>query len=135
VRDPRLARRRLMREERWFQVYKVVWFARFLEGMDKHEARRYRRREVHGPLGLDVPQIKACVQSHAVAALGPAGETDGPNRCKSRRLPSCWRESSRKPKPASSTTETDGRPSTCPVSQAGSPPSLRRRASKDVSSR
>ena len=47
---------RPIREGRWLQVYKVVWFARFLEGMDKHEARRHWR-EVHGPLALKVPQI------------------------------------------------------------------------------
>jgi uncharacterized protein (TIGR02118 family) len=59
------------------QVYKVVWFARFLEGTDKHEARR-RWREIHGPLGLKVPQIEAYVQSHAVAALGPDKESSVP---------------------------------------------------------
>lgn len=58
-------------------MYKVVWFARFLEGMDKHEARRHWR-EIHGPLGLEVPQIVAYVQSHAVAALGPTEEGDAP---------------------------------------------------------
>ena len=59
------------------QVFKVVWFARFLEGVDRGEGRRHWR-EVHGPLGLKVPQIKVYVQSHAVAALGPAEENDVP---------------------------------------------------------
>ena len=56
-------------------MYKVVWFARFREGMAREDARRHWR-EVHGPLGLKVPQIKAYVQSHAVEALGPAGASD-----------------------------------------------------------
>lgn len=54
-------------------MYKVVWFTRFREGMTREDARRHWR-EVHGPLGLKVPQITAYVQSHAVAALGPGGE-------------------------------------------------------------
>ena len=56
-------------------MYKVVWFARFLAGMDKHEARRHWR-EVHGPLGAKVPQIEAYAQSHALEALGPAEASD-----------------------------------------------------------
>ena len=56
-------------------MYKVVWFARFLEGMSNKDARRHWR-EVHGPLGLKVPQIEAYVQSHAVEALGPAEASD-----------------------------------------------------------
>ena len=56
-------------------VYKVVWFARFREGMERHDARRHWR-EVHGPLALKVPQIKAYVQSHAVGGLGPTDTSD-----------------------------------------------------------
>ena len=55
-------------------MYKVVWFARFLDGMDKQEARR-RWRDVHGPLGRAVPQVEGYVQSHAVQALGPIDES------------------------------------------------------------
>ena len=66
-------------------MYKVVWFARFLEGMDKHEARRHWR-EVHGPLGVNVPQIEAYVQSHAVAALDPAEATSHSGSS----YASCW---------------------------------------------
>ena len=56
-------------------MYKVVWFARFLEGMDKHEARRHWR-EIHGPLGRNVPQIETYVQSHAIEALGSVDMSD-----------------------------------------------------------
>jgi uncharacterized protein (TIGR02118 family) len=56
-------------------MYKVVWFARFLEGMDKQQARRHWR-DVHGPLGRKVPQIEGYVQSHAVEALGSVGASD-----------------------------------------------------------
>ena len=56
-------------------MYKVVWFARFLDGMDREEARRHWR-EVHGPLGRQVPQIETYVQSHAVQALGAVAATD-----------------------------------------------------------
>jgi uncharacterized protein (TIGR02118 family) len=58
-------------------VYKVVWFARFLAGSDREEARRHWR-EIHGPLGREVPQIETYVQSHATQALGPAGPSDDP---------------------------------------------------------
>jgi uncharacterized protein (TIGR02118 family) len=56
-------------------VYKVVWFARFLQGMDKREGRRHWH-EIHGPLGGKVPQIETYVQSHAVEALGSAEAGD-----------------------------------------------------------
>jgi uncharacterized protein (TIGR02118 family) len=58
-------------------LYKVVWFARFLEGMARGEARRHWR-DIHGPLGREVPQIEAYVQSHATHALGPVGPRDDP---------------------------------------------------------
>jgi len=58
-------------------VYKVVWFARFLDGMTREEGRRHWR-EIHGPLGRAVPQIETYVQSHATQALGAVGTTDGP---------------------------------------------------------
>jgi uncharacterized protein (TIGR02118 family) len=69
------------------QVYKVVWFARFLEGADSHEARRHWS-EVHGPLARKVPQIEAYVQNHAVAALGASDEHDVPLRFDG--YSSCW---------------------------------------------
>jgi uncharacterized protein (TIGR02118 family) len=56
-------------------VHKVVWFARFLEGMGRDDARRHWR-EIHGPLGRKVPQIETYVQSHAVQALGPVEAID-----------------------------------------------------------
>jgi uncharacterized protein (TIGR02118 family) len=56
-------------------MYKVVWFGRFLEGIDKEEARRHWR-ENHGPLGQAVPQIETYVQSHAVEPLGRLGVDD-----------------------------------------------------------
>ena len=59
------------------QVYKVVWFARFLEGMDKHEARRHWR-EVHGPLGLKVPQING---------VRPESRGRGARPCRGERRP------------------------------------------------
>jgi uncharacterized protein (TIGR02118 family) len=58
-------------------MYKVVWFARFREGMEREAARRHWR-EVHGSLGRPVPQIELYVQSHATRALGPVGVSDDP---------------------------------------------------------
>jgi len=57
-------------------VYKVVWFARFREGMAREDARRHWS-DVHGPLALKASQIAAYVQSHAVAPLGMGGIGDG----------------------------------------------------------
>jgi uncharacterized protein (TIGR02118 family) len=50
-------------------MVKVVWFGRFLDGIDRGEARRHWREE-HAALGRAVPQIEAYVQSHAVERLG-----------------------------------------------------------------
>jgi uncharacterized protein (TIGR02118 family) len=50
-------------------MVKVVWFGRFLEGIDRGEAQRHWREE-HAALGRAVPQIEAYVQSHAVESLG-----------------------------------------------------------------
>jgi uncharacterized protein (TIGR02118 family) len=50
-------------------MYKVVWLARFREGISGEEARRHWR-DSHGPLGAAVPGMKAYVQSHVVAGLG-----------------------------------------------------------------
>ena len=58
-------------------MFKVVWFARFLEGMDKDEGRRHWR-EIHGSLGAAVPHIERYVQSHALQSLGPVEESDQP---------------------------------------------------------
>jgi uncharacterized protein (TIGR02118 family) len=57
-------------------VYKVVWFARFREGMAREDARRHWS-DVHGPLARKASQITAYVQSHAVAPLGLGGIGDG----------------------------------------------------------
>jgi uncharacterized protein (TIGR02118 family) len=56
-------------------MYKVVWFGRFLDGIDREEAHRHWR-EIHGPLGRAVPQIETYVQSHAVEPLGRLGITE-----------------------------------------------------------
>ena len=63
-------------------MYKVVWFTRFRAGMAREDARRHWR-EVHGPLGLEVPQIRAYVQSHVVAPLEDGGAVgfDGYSSC------------------------------------------------------
>jgi uncharacterized protein (TIGR02118 family) len=50
---------------------KVVWFGRFLGGIDRAEAQRHWREE-HAALGRAVPQIERYVQSHAVESLGDA---------------------------------------------------------------
>jgi uncharacterized protein (TIGR02118 family) len=52
-------------------MVKVVWIGRFLPGLERAEARRHWR-DVHGPLGREVPQIERYVQSHAVEPLGDA---------------------------------------------------------------
>jgi len=49
-------------------MYKVVWFARFREGLERSAARRHWA-EVHGPLGGKVPQMETYVQSHVVDSL------------------------------------------------------------------
>jgi uncharacterized protein (TIGR02118 family) len=56
-------------------MLKVIWIARFRDGMPKDEARAHWR-DTHGVLGADVPELDRYVQSHAVAPLPPA--TDAP---------------------------------------------------------
>jgi len=56
-------------------MYKVVWVARFREGIERDEARRHWT-EVHGRLGARVPGIGRYVQSHVRSALGPVGVSD-----------------------------------------------------------
>src|SRR5439155_25771898 len=50
---------------------------RFLDELGRDEGRRHWR-EIHGPLGRNVPQIESYVQSHATQALGPVGPSDDP---------------------------------------------------------
>ena len=62
-------------------MVKVVWFGRFLDGIDRGEARRHWREE-HAAFGRAVPQIEAYVQSHAVESLGAGGRGfDGYSCC------------------------------------------------------
>ncbi len=63
-------------------MYKVVWFARFPDGLDRQTARRHWR-DVHGPLGRRVPQIERYVQSHVVETIGGAERSgfDGYSCC------------------------------------------------------
>jgi uncharacterized protein (TIGR02118 family) len=56
-------------------MLKVIWIARFRQGMAKEEARAHWR-ETHGVLGADVPELDRYVQSYAVGPLPP--ETDAP---------------------------------------------------------
>jgi uncharacterized protein (TIGR02118 family) len=53
-------------------MYKVVWIARFKDGMSKEAARRHWR-DRHGPLGREVPGIERYVQNHATASLHAVG--------------------------------------------------------------
>jgi uncharacterized protein (TIGR02118 family) len=55
--------------------YKVCWFARFKEGMDRDEAVRHWR-EVHAPIALRAPGIDRYVQNLAVASHGAEGIED-----------------------------------------------------------
>ena len=52
-------------------MYKVVWFGRFKEGVNRDEAWAHLR-EVHAPLVRAVPQIDAFVQSYATGTLTQA---------------------------------------------------------------
>jgi uncharacterized protein (TIGR02118 family) len=62
-------------------VLKVVWFARFRDGVAGDDARRHWR-DVHGPLGRAVPQVERYVQSHVVEPLGErAPGFDGYSSC------------------------------------------------------
>ena len=56
-------------------MYKVVWVARFRDGISREEAGRHWT-EVHGPLGANVPEIERYVQNHVRSALGPLGVSD-----------------------------------------------------------
>jgi uncharacterized protein (TIGR02118 family) len=56
-------------------VYKVVWIARFKEGIESESAHRHWA-EVHGPLGAKVPGIERYVQNHVVSGLGHVAVDD-----------------------------------------------------------
>jgi uncharacterized protein (TIGR02118 family) len=56
-------------------MYKVVWVARFKNGIAPEDARRHWR-EVHGPFGAKVPGVERYVQSHARSALGRVGTSE-----------------------------------------------------------
>jgi len=58
-------------------MYKVVWVARFRDGISREDARRHWS-EVHAPLGRQVSEIECYVQSHVLSALGPLGVSDAP---------------------------------------------------------
>jgi uncharacterized protein (TIGR02118 family) len=58
-------------------MYKVVWVARFREGISSQEARRHWT-EVHGPLGAKVDGIERYVQNHVQSALGPIAVSGEP---------------------------------------------------------
>jgi uncharacterized protein (TIGR02118 family) len=58
-------------------MYKVVWVARFREGVSREEARRHWR-EVHAPLGTRVAAIERYVQNHVLSALGPLALSEEP---------------------------------------------------------
>ena len=52
-------------------MYKVVWVARFHDGISPEAARKHWR-EVHAPLGMKVEGVERYVQNHVVSALGPS---------------------------------------------------------------
>lgn len=56
-------------------MYKVVWVARFHDGISPHAARTHWR-EVHGPLGRKVEGVDRYVQNHVLSALGPVAVSD-----------------------------------------------------------
>jgi uncharacterized protein (TIGR02118 family) len=58
-------------------MYKVVWVARFRDGVSREQARRHWT-EVHGPLGARVRGIERYVQNHVLSALGPVAVSDEP---------------------------------------------------------
>jgi uncharacterized protein (TIGR02118 family) len=58
-------------------MYKVVWVARFHQGVSREQARAHWR-EVHAPLGAKVAGIERYVQNHVVSALGPLAPSDEP---------------------------------------------------------
>ncbi len=53
-------------------MYKVVWVARFREGMSRAEGSRYWT-EVHAPLGLKIPNFVGYIQNHVRGAIGAGG--------------------------------------------------------------
>jgi uncharacterized protein (TIGR02118 family) len=56
-------------------MYKVVWVARFHDGISREDARAHWT-EVHAPLGARVAGIERYVQSHVLSALGALGVSD-----------------------------------------------------------
>jgi uncharacterized protein (TIGR02118 family) len=58
-------------------MYKVVWVARFRDGISAEDARRHWI-EVHAPLGRRVAGIERYVQSHVLSALGPLDVSEEP---------------------------------------------------------
>jgi uncharacterized protein (TIGR02118 family) len=58
-------------------TYKVIWVARFRDGISRDDARRHWS-EVHGALGRMVAGIDRYVQSHVLAGLHATGVSDEP---------------------------------------------------------
>ncbi len=56
-------------------MYKVVWIARFHDGITREDASRHWT-ETHGALGHKVPGIERYVQNHVVSALGHVAVSD-----------------------------------------------------------
>ena len=54
-------------------MLKVIWIARFREGMSRDAARAHWR-DTHGVLGADVPGLDRYVQTHVAGPLPPATE-------------------------------------------------------------
>ena len=56
-------------------MFKVVWVARFREGMMRDQGSAYWT-DVHAPLGLKVDALKGYVQNHVVGTIGATGISD-----------------------------------------------------------
>jgi uncharacterized protein (TIGR02118 family) len=70
--------------------YKLAYFARFRQGMDRAEAAEHWLR-VHGPLGLRQPGLVRYVQNLVVGSLGP-GTAIGSERARFDGLAELWFE-------------------------------------------
>jgi uncharacterized protein (TIGR02118 family) len=56
-------------------VFKVVYVARYRDGISPDEGNAYWR-DVHAPLGLKLPGFVGYTQNHMIGSIGPAGLAD-----------------------------------------------------------
>jgi uncharacterized protein (TIGR02118 family) len=73
------SRTRFHQEREELAMFKVVWVARFRDGISRADALRHWTT-IHGPLAAKVSGIDRYVQNHVLCALGAIASSDEPTR-------------------------------------------------------